>query len=125
MLTFIDLSKEDVLIQFIVDLLYLGEISKNSCWAESYGTKEKVIELLEDNPDLIENANDILGNGNLIIKNKRFAQYSYIPKECKGYEKLINIFKDNPSNTDFSKDCRKLLDKVSAEFEIYPTVSQY
>ena len=123
MLTFINLPKEDVLIQFIVDLLYLGKISGNCCWAESCGTKEKVIELLEDNPDLIENANDILGNGNLIIRNKRFTQYSYIPKECKGYEKLINIFKDTPSNADFSNDCRKLLDKVSAEFEIYPTVS--
>ena len=122
MLTFINPPKEDMLIQFIVNLLYLGKISENCCWAESYGTARKVIDLLEDHLDLIEKANRILGNGNLAIRNSRFAQHTHESKECEGYTTLVNIFRDTPSSGDFSKDCRRLLDKVSAEFETYPTV---
>ena len=123
MLTFINPPKEDVLIQFIVNLLYLGKISKNSYWAESYGTKEKVIKLLEDQPDLIERANDILGNGSLRIRDNKFGRWIRIYKKCEGYKELVNIFKNNPSSTDFSYDCKKLLDKISEEFETYPTIS--
>ena len=123
MLTFINPPKEDALIQFIVNLLYLGKVSNDCCWAEAYDTERKVVDLLEDHLDLIERANDILGNGNLAIKHNRFTQYSHVSKECEGYEDLINIFKYNPSNGDFSKDCRKLLDKVSAAFEVYPEIT--
>jgi hypothetical protein len=120
MLTFINPPKEDALIQFIVNLLYLGKVSENCCWAESFGTERKVVDLLEEHLDLVEKANVILKNGSLAIKNNRFTQSTRAFKECEGYEDLINIFKNNPSDGDFSSDCRKLLDKVSAEFEIYP-----
>ena len=122
MLTFINPSKEDVLIQFIVNLLYLGKISENCHWAESYGTERKVVDLLEDHLDLVEKANIILKNGCLAIKNNRFTQSTRVFKECEGYGDLINIFKNNPSDGDFSSDCRRLLNKVSAEFETYPEI---
>ena len=81
MLTFINPPKEDALIQFIVNLLYLGKVSNDRCWAEAYGTERKVVDLLEDHLDLIEKANDILGNGNLAIIHNRFTQSSHVSKE--------------------------------------------
>ena len=123
MLTFINTPKEDILIQFIVDLLYLGKISKNSCWAESYGTERAVKDLLSTVSDsFISTANNILVNGSIRINSdQRLVIRTKMYKDVEEYQDIVDILRGTKYGDDayFSYICKSHLERLTEKFSVH------
>ena len=123
MLTFINTPKEDILIQFIVDLLYLGKISKNSCWAESYGTEQAVKDLLSTVSDsFISTANNILVNGSIRINSdQRLVIRTKMYKDVEEYQDIVDILRGTKYGDDayFSYICKSHLERLTEKFSVH------
>ena len=123
MLKFIECksSKNDIL-QFIVNLLYLGMKSGNGIWAESHGTAQAVRDLLLTVPDsFIDTANNILANGSIRISviGKRLEEYLERDIDVEGYQDIVDILRDGEYISDFSENCRQHFEKLTKTFSVH------
>ena len=117
-------SKSDML-QFIVNLLYLGMKSGNGIWAESHGTQQAVKDLLLTVPDsFIDTANNILANGSVRISviGKRLEEYLTKHIDVEGYQDIVDILRDGEYISDFSINCKHHFERLLKSFP-YMTVS--
>lgn len=114
-------SKEDML-QFIVNLLYLGMKSDNSYWAESNGTKEAVLNLLSmESDDFIKDAKNILLNGALTITDdQRLAIHTNkVCKDIEEYQDIVDVLRADKYIDDFSGMCRIHFKKLTEVFSAH------
>ena len=125
MLKFIELESNRDMLQFIVNLLYLGMKSNNVIWAESNGTEQAVKDLLSTISDsFIKVANDILLNGSIRINSdQRLAKHGRIPKDVEEYQDIVDILRDAKHEDDFSRRCKSHFERLTEKFSIHKDLS--
>ena len=122
MLKFIECeSSNGSMLQFIVNLLYLGAESGNGVWAESNGTEQAVKDLLSTVSDsFIKVANDILLNGSLIIDiYQRLTRHAKIHRDVEEYQDIVNILRDTEYEYDFSRRCKSHFERLTKKFSVH------
>ena len=124
MLKFIEreVSKRDML-QFIINLLYLGMKSGDCCWAEANGTQQAVINLLYTvSDDFIKVANDILVNGSITINSdqRRLATHIKVHKDIEEYQDIVDILRTSSYEyyDYFSCICKDHFKRLTERFSV-------
>lgn len=109
------------MLQFIVNLLYLGMMSGNSVWAQSRGTEQAVLNLLSTVSDgFIVTANDILLNGAIgITFDSRLRNQPKISKDIGGYQSIVDVLRAVEYEANFSRRCKSLLEKLTEVFSVH------
>ena len=128
MLKFIECeSSNGSMLQFIVNLLYLGAESGNGIWAESYGTERAVKDLLSTvSGDFVKVANNILLNGSITIAaDRRLAKHERIPKDVEGYQDIVDILRGTEYKDDayFLDICKRHLERLTEKFSVHEDLS--
>ena len=125
MLKFIELESNRDMLQFIVNLLYLGMKSHNTMWAESYGTERAVKDLLSTVSDsFISTANNILVNGSIRINSdQRLANHKRIPKDVEKYQDIVDILRGSKHEDDFSRRCKSHFESLTEKFSVHEDLS--
>ena len=123
MLKFIELESNRDMLQFIVNLLYLGMKSHNTMWAESYGTERAVKDLLSTVSDsFISTANNILVNGSIRINSEqRLVIRTKMYKDVEEYQDIVDILRGTKYGDDayFSYICKRHLERLSEKFSVH------
>lgn len=105
----------------IIELLQYGVLSGNPCWAESYGTMDKVRDLLYDHPELKtdEQIKNLLRCFNLKISDdNRLKKYDYGDSDadrtilCDNLGMSINDFKKYNFSAPFNTRCEKAIEII-------------
>jgi hypothetical protein len=125
MLKFIKSELDRPMLQFIVNLLYLGMKSGNCCWAQHNGTEQAVKDLLSTVPDsFISTANNILVNGSIKINvdQRRLKEHLERHIDVEQYQDIVDVLRGGESIGDFSRNCRQHFERLLENFP-YMTVS--
>lgn len=126
MLKFIECeSSNGSMLQFIVNLLYLGAESGNGVWAESNGTERAVKDLLSTVSDsFIRVANDILLNGSIIINSdQRLIRHAEIRRDVEKYQDIVDILRGSKHEDNFSRRCKSHFERLTEKFSIHEDLS--
>jgi hypothetical protein len=128
MLKFIEHKSDGAMLQFIVNLLYLGMKSDNCLWAQANGTKQAVIDLLSTVSDsFIKTANDILLNGAITIDIDRrcLASHTKVHKNIEKYQDIIDVLRDTEYADEayFSYVCKAHLLRLTEKFPLHEDLS--
>lgn len=125
MLKFIESKPDRSMLQFIVNLLYLGMKSGNPIWAESNGTRQAVIDLLSKVPNnFIKVANNILLNGAIMIdSDRRLTNHSKICKDIEEYQDIIDVLRCAGDVGDFSEKCKYHFERLTGTFSAHEDLS--
>ena len=121
MLKFIESKSDRSMLQFIVNLLYLGMKSGNGIWAEENGTEQAVKDLLSTvSGDFVKVANDILLNGSIkITADRRLAKHERIPKDVEGYQDIADVLRYVRCVGNFSNICKSNFERLTKVFSIH------
>ncbi len=124
MLKFIECeSSNGSMLQFIVNLLYLGAESGNGIWAESNGTERAVKDLLLAVSDsFISTANNILVNGSMRINSDQHLMIrTKIYKDVEEYQDIVDILRGTKYGDDdyFSYICKRHLERLTEKFSVH------
>lgn len=121
MLKFIESKSDRSMLQFIVNLLYLGMKSGNGIWAEENGTKSAVVDLLSAvSGDFIKVANDILLNGSITITaDRRLAKHERIPIDVEGYQDIVDVLRYVICVGNFSNICKSNFERLTKVFSMH------
>ena len=125
MLKFIELESNRDMLQFIVNLLYLGMKSGNIIWAEENGTEQAVKDLLSTVSDsFISTANNILVNGSIRINSdQRLIRHAEIHRDVEKYQDIVDILRDAKHEDDFSRRCKSHFERLTEKFSIHDDLS--
>ena len=128
MLNFIKCESGNDMLQFIVNLLYLGMKSDNYLLAEANGTKQAVTDLLSTVSDsFIKTANDILLNGAITVDiNQRFlASHTKVYKDIEEYQDIVDVLRgtEYADEAYFSYVCKAHLERLTEKFSVYKNLS--
>ena len=128
MLKFIKCESGNDMLQFIVNLLYLGMKSDNCLWAEANGTEQAIIDLLSTVSDIfIKIANDILLNGAITVdSDQRFlASHAKVYKDIEKYQDIIDVLRgtEYADEAYFSYVCKAHLERLTGKFSVYKDLS--
>ena len=119
MLKFIKSESDRPMLQFIVNLLYLGMKSGNCCWAQHNGTEQAVKDLLSTVADsFIDTANNILVNGSITInvEQRRLREHLERYIDVEQYQDIIDVLRGGESMGDFSQNCRQHFERLLENF---------
>ena len=120
MLKFVERRSSADMLQFIVNLLYLGMKSDDYIWAEANGTEQAVTDLLSMVSDsFIKVANNILLNGAITISSDRHlkkCERSYINVE--EYQDIVDILRGSYATYDFSERCKSYFKRLTKRFSV-------
>ena len=121
MLKFIEPESNRDMLQFIVNLLYLGMKSDNLIWAEENGTEQAVKDLLSTVSDsFISTANNILVNGSIRINSdQRLIRHGGTHRDVEEYQDIVNILRDTEYEYDFSRRCKSHFERLTKKFSIH------
>lgn len=122
MLKFVERRSSADMLQFIVNLLYLGMKSGDCLWAEANGTREAIFDLLFTVPDdFVQLANDILLNGSIEIDVNRciLGEHRKISQDIEEYQDIIDILRCTGDIGNFSKKCECLFKKLTKTFSVH------
>ena len=124
MLKFIECeSSNGSMLQFIVNLLYLGAESGNGIWAESNGTERAVKDLLSTVSDsFISTANNISVNGSMRINSDQHLMIrTKIYKDVEEYQDIVDILRGTKYGDDvyFSYICKHHLERLTEKFSVH------
>ena len=121
MLKFIESKSDRSMLQFIVNLLYLGIRSNDCCWAQHNGTEQVVKDLLSTVPDsFIDTANNILLNGSITInvQQRRLKEHLNEHIYVEGYQDIIDVLRSGGHIGDFSQNCRHHFERLCRKFSV-------
>ena len=125
MLKFIEYKSDKPMLQFIVNLLYLGMKSGDCCWAEANGTQQAVKDLLLTVSDsFISTANHILSNCSVKInvQQRRLKEHIGRDIDVEQYQDIVDVLRGGEYIGDFSQNCRHHFERLLESFP-YMTVS--
>ena len=120
MIKFIERKSSEEMLQFIVNLLYLGMKSENGLWAEDNGTERAVRDLLSVvSDDFIKTAAKILLNGGITITvDRRLAKDERRHINIEGYQNIIDALRELAYVGTFSKRCECHFKKLTEVFSV-------
>ena len=119
-------SPNDLMLQFIINLLYLGMKSNDCYWAEANGTESAVRDLLSTVSDsFISTANDILVNGSLTIdvRQRRFTMHVDEHIDVEEYRDIVDTLRAGGYLVDFSQNCKLHFERLTRKFSVHEDLS--